>query len=109
MRRAPATIPAQRASLAASAWGERIHLAVGSCGGIERQLERLLRRWQADLRRSTPEARIGLRCGLKMLESCAGRLPIELDAQAGKFFEQRVDGGAEGAGEQSAFVTRVEA
>ena len=77
-------------------------------GGVERELERLggdrggLRLVHARGAHLSGDA------GFEALESRAGGLPFEFCAQAGQLFEEGVDGGAQSAGEQAAFVAGVE-
>ena len=44
----------------------------------------------------------------KLVQGCAGCVPVVREAQAAQIFEQGVDGSAQGAGEQAAFVAGVE-
>ena len=81
-------------------------MANGVMGGIERVMERL----SGDLGGlglvETVGAYLCGNAGLEALKRRAGRLPIICRSQTGKFFEKRMDCGAEGTGEQAAFVAR---
>jgi len=54
-------------------------------------------------------AHLGGDAGCKLFERRAGRIPFQVDPQLGQLLQKRVNGGAQNAGGQSAFVARVEA
>jgi hypothetical protein len=84
--------------------GRENPLANGVMGGVERVVERL----SGDLGGLGPVyaggTHLGGDTGFQALESLSGCVPIGCCSQAGQLFQERMDGGAECAGEQTAFV-----
>jgi len=87
--------------------GRENPLGDGRARGVDRQTERLRGDLPGLRLVEAPRARLGGDVGFAKLKRGASGGPVAGGALAGELLEERVDGGSQGAGEQSTLVTGV--